>query len=202
LKLRKYFEEGSLMIPAEVVWASLDKGKRQRAIRMLQDGALQAEGRILIEDDNLHPNEEQVARIASISREEWKSCNAAPWLENYESENGLYVLNTDTCQKNVNIEITNSVALRDLVELQIDQMSVEDFDQALFRAFGTKMGAKAWAAAAAALASSAVNPTASALADFLINQSDLWAQGPPNHRNLMKHLGPFAAEFRKRMGIS
>jgi hypothetical protein len=202
LKLRKYFEEGSLMIPAEVVWASLDEGKRQRTIRMLQDGALQAEGRILIEDDNLHPNEEQVARIASISREEWKSCNTAPWLENYKSEKALYVLNTDTCQKYVNIEITNSVTLRDLVELQIDHMSVDDFDLALFRVFGTKMGAKAWAAAAAALASDTVKPTASALADFLIDQPNLWAKGPPDRRNLIRHLGPFADEFKKRMGIS
>ena len=200
MKASDFFISGDSMIAAEAIWKSLDPSKRLQALRMLKNGDLQAEGR-LVREEFLDSHDPPTGSINVISREDWSDMYEASWIEEYSLVEKLTLLNLAQSIQYCEISIRNSETLRDLVELERLVISAEDFDMMLFNTLGTKVGAKAWACAAAALASSHVKPTATALARHLRENPDVWTNGPANERNLIEYLGPLVAEFKRLTGI-
>lgn len=196
MKLTGYLIGNERVIPAETIWETLTPPERSRAFRMLKNGELQAEGRPATQE-HYHPLSPGLGNIVQIPRDAWIDATDLGWIEKHASGRRLQLTNSDHGGIYVEIGFLNTSELRQLVNFERNIETVEDFDEKLFRIMGTKMGAKVWAAAAAALASSNVSPTVPAVTSYLMERSDLWPNGTLDKRNIEKHVTPFVNEFNR-----
>lgn len=185
------------LIPIEIFWAGREIDFISKSIRMLEQGALLAQGRTLLMDDS--PFQSGLGKVSDIPVESWLDADK-DYLDSLSSnDKKLQLHGPHTEDVIVEIKLHNSPQLREFVGFDVPSISVDEYDERFFKNTNTKMGAKVWARAAAALALEEVEPTGRKLAAHLLSQSDIWKNGKIEERNLQRHLSPLVEEFKKKL---
>ena len=201
MNLFSHLQNSDRTIPIEAVWEALDRSQRSNAFRMLITSELGAEARLLNTCTDTHRLTPFGTR-EKLGREVWEDASQANWLEDFKAGEKLQLNNNYSEHIYVELMIDNTPELRELVKYEKPIGTVEGFDEIYMRLLSSKVGTKLFAHAAAALASSEVNPTATALAEHLLQNPELWPKGKGDTRNLKNHLAPFVLYYKKLTGIN
>lgn len=199
MNLTSLLIDGDNLVPIELVWATLDPNNKRRALRMLEQGDLLCQGRNLLMDNT--PFQSGLGKFSDIPVETWRDADKNLWDTATKNDKQFRLSGIHPDDVIVDIEIFNTERLRELVRFEKPGILTDDYDDLFFKSTQTKMGAKVWAYAAAALASGDVEPTSGKLAAFLLRQSEIWPKGQLSDRQLMKHLSPLVSEFKSRTAI-
>lgn len=198
MKLNSFFVDQIELIPIEVLWETLDDGQRSLAYQMFEHENLHCKGRSVIIDGN--PYDTDLGKVFDIPVEVWRDADESPWykwntLEDKKRKLTLHGLHSDDVF--AEIQVVNTARLREFVGYDMPSLSIEEYDDRFFKSTNTKMGAKVWARAAAALASGHVEPTGGKLTSYLLGQQDIWPKGEITEDQLKKHLSLFVIEFKR-----
>lgn len=195
MNLTSLLLDGDVWVPIEKVWGCLDANSKSKAFRMFEQGTLSCQGQPLLLDNN--SNESDLGNVVGISVETWREADEDIWQKDALSGKKFRLHGIQAEDVITSIEVFNSETLKELVGFERPAVSVEEYDDRFLKSTSGKMGAKVWAAAAAALASTEVDPTAGKLVQYLLGKPDLWPKGELNDRDLKRHLSPFVAEYKK-----
>lgn len=201
MKITQYFQDGIGLIPVELLWETLNEGERGLVYLMFEHGRLHCKGRTLVIDGN--PYGSDFGEVFTISVETWRDADTdtrriwSTWDLMKEKRIKLDLRGPHTDDITVEIEVINSELLREFVGYDGSNISTDLYDEKFFKSTQTKMGAKVWAQAAAALAIGDVDPTGRKLATYLLEQ-DIWPQGKLSEDLLRRHLSPLITEFKRR----
>lgn len=186
-------------VPIELFWAGLDTHLKSKAFRMLEQGDLLSQGCNLLMDES--PMQSGLGNVFIIPGECWRDADMEASEAALAKGKSMQLRGHHPEDVIVEIKVYNSEELREFVGFDEPRVSPDEYDDRLFKTTGTKMGAKVWAHAAAALACEAIEPTGKKLTAHLLSQNDLWPQGSISERNLEKHLAPFVQEYKRLAGI-
>ena len=200
MKLSNFFIDQIELIPIEVLWKTLKDDERSLAYQMFEHGSLLCKGRHVIINGN--PYEPDLGEVFDIPVEIWRDADKKPWykwnaLE--EKKEKLLIHGSHSDDMIAEIQIINTDRLKEFVGYDVPSISIDEYDGRFFNITNTRMGAKVWARAAAALASRQVEPTGRQLAAYLLKQ-DIWPKGKLSTDQLKRHLSPLVAEFKRLDG--
>lgn len=186
-------------VPIETLLTSLNPQLRSKIFRMLQQDELKAQGRTLLMDTD--PLRSGLGNVFDIPVESWLDAETPLRDEEFSAVNHFRLKGPHPEDVIVEINLYNTEQLRELAKFEAPSIGVEEYDEKFFKYTQTKMGAKVWARAAAALASEKAEPTGRQLAAYLLAQDNIWPNGSLSEDQLRKHLSPLISEFKRLVSL-